>query len=150
MEGFLTDFSKADFTSSRQHMFYDYWLEIKGDRLMPSRSDFSPFRLPRVLSSIIMVDVFRDPLRFKCRLMGTECVNAAGFDPTGQWVDEIANTDKILERYQWLVDNKKPYFSSDNVEWANKNFKSFTSINCPFSTDGENVDLMIASSIYRA
>lgn len=149
MAEFIPEFTGEDFTSDLQREFYDYWLEIRGGRLMPSRADFNPGRIPLVLSSVIMVNVHQDPLSFKIRLMGTECVNAAGLELTGCWIDSIANTEKIIKRYQWLVKNKQPYFSTDNLEWAHKKFKNFTSIVCPFSKDGETVDLLISSNIYK-
>jgi len=48
-----------------------YWNRIRGTRRMPSRTDFDPIDIPRLLSSTALVEVLRDPLDFRFRLLGT-------------------------------------------------------------------------------
>ena len=70
--------------SDRISDLFRVWDEIRGDRTMPSRRDFNPMAVPALLPYIFMDDVFRDPIRFRFRLVGTEIVRGIGFDPTGR------------------------------------------------------------------
>src|SRR3546814_7649374 len=69
---------------------YDYWQSIRpNDLALPGRRHFDPLDIPELLPNIWMLDVKRDPLRFRFRLIGTEIVRFTGRDSTGQWLDEV-------------------------------------------------------------
>ena len=65
------------------------WLSIHpGDRL-PGRQHFDPAGIPRLLKSIVLTEVERDPYRFKVRVLGTAVADAFGRDFTGKYMDEV-------------------------------------------------------------
>lgn len=148
MADFLPNVTAEDMVAPSHKKLYAYWQEIKGDRHMPARADFSPLKLPEILPCIILADVHYDPLRFKIRLAGTQVVSVSGLEPTGGWVDDFPHTEKIIERYSWIVKHKKPYLTEDRLRWVLKDYKRYTGLALPFSSDGENVDIIISCNHY--
>jgi len=71
---------------------------------VPLRSDFDPVALPpRVLPHIWMVDLERDPDRFRFRLCGSHLVRVLGFDPTGRYYEEVFPGFAATETFAALV-----------------------------------------------
>src|SRR5260370_24175935 len=73
---------------SKLKRLYDYWLSIHPHAGLPGRQHFDPTAIPDLLPYIFMVDIERNPLRFKYRLVGTEYVRMIGRDLTGRYLDE--------------------------------------------------------------
>jgi len=69
--------------------FYAYWDDKRGGRSMPSPADLDPLEFAWALGRITLVDVLREPLRFRYRLVGGEHANRLGADMTGKLVDEF-------------------------------------------------------------
>jgi hypothetical protein len=65
---------------------YRYWDNKRRGRAMPQRADIDPTEIVRLLPYIFMVDVERDPLRFRYRLIGTAICEFLGRDFTGRMV----------------------------------------------------------------
>lgn len=59
-----------------------YWREIRGGELVPSRSNFRPGDVTRLLPSLLLLE-YRDPDALVYRLTGTEIVERMGTDFTG-------------------------------------------------------------------
>jgi hypothetical protein len=135
------DFSVEDL-SHEQKVFYDYWLELKRDRLMPMRADFNPMKHPRIAAFLSLEDVTYDPVRFQVRLVGggTSSKRAS----KGEYLDEIPGTNYIVKMLKQMVERKAPYFYASKINWDERNFKNYSSLIVPFSDDGERVTLCMA------
>jgi len=71
-----------------------YWIEKRGNRLMPSRRDIDPTEIPRkTLRNLQIIDVVDDGARYRYRLIGTATVEAYGEDFTGRYTDEMFPPD---------------------------------------------------------
>lgn len=81
-------FRAADIASPALRALYSYWDEKWQGRRMPTRADIEPLEIPTLLPIVYLVDVERDPLRFRFRLVGTRIVAWFGRDTTGSYVDE--------------------------------------------------------------
>src|SRR3954463_522446 len=95
-----------EISDPRLQRFYAYWLRLRDARRFPARRDIDPMDFSYLLGNIMLVDVLRDPLRFRVRLHGTEMAERARFDLTGKWLDELPATDfrtYILDRCRGLV-----------------------------------------------
>ncbi len=68
---------------------YDYWQSLAPPGRLPGRQDLVPEDIAPLWSRAWMLDVFRDPLRYRYRLCGTEMVRSLGGEVTGQWLDEV-------------------------------------------------------------
>jgi hypothetical protein len=91
---------------------YRYWEQQCGPRLFPSRASINPADIKRCLPQTILTDVFRDPLGFRYRLVGTGAINMLGRgELTGKWIDRDLFGDfavPIYEMYKRCVETKRP------------------------------------------
>ena len=136
------DFTIDDLSSIAQTELYTYWLKIKADKLMPSRDDFAPTDLPKILPFISMENVVYDPVRFQIRLVGTQTSSLR--NSVGMFLDDIPGTEHIISMLKEMVELKKPYFYTSNINWDERKYKTYSSLILPFSEDGENVTLCMA------
>lgn len=99
------------FRSDKLRRLYEYWLQKRGSRPMPARRDMDPLDLRFALGDIALVEVLRDPLRFRFRLDGTRQVERFGVDMTGKMLDELPDPTmrRLTERsYGDVVASGKP------------------------------------------
>ncbi len=139
------------FTSDKQRDLLAYWLKIKGDLLMPCRKDLCPTDIPHLLSVIWMADVImEDEPRFKVRLFGTELVRAFQLEGTSKELDEVSFTGDIIKRMTNLVKTKQPYYHECEFPIESEDYKYYSTLTLPMSSDNENVDIIISAlDFYR-
>lgn len=132
---------------------YRYWRSIhrKGD-LLPRREDFDPLAIYDILPFVWMVDIHRNPLRFKFRLMGTENVNAMGWDVTGKWIDEAYPTfcegaDGYAD-YASLAKEKTPSYRKGPAHYHVPEHKLIERIMLPMVDDDNRCNLIVAATVY--
>jgi len=146
---FRDKFSIGDIPHDILKNTYRYWLDIKGQRRMPSRADLKPAEIMPLLPYISLVNVEHDSGRYKIRLVGTETVKAMGVDLTGRYLDELPDIEKFLrDRYDWMVREKRPYLYEDRLNWAGKNYYNFHSLGLPLSRNDEDVDILMYATYY--
>src|SRR5690349_8783685 len=88
--------ARAAITDAALLRLFDYWRAKIRDGHPPSREDIDPLDVPFVMGNMILVDVERDPWRFRYRLAGSRVTNRMGFDPTGKYVDEHPDANHRL------------------------------------------------------
>src|SRR5437763_2141752 len=96
----------AGIVDERLSRLYAYWLKRKGSRRYPARRDLDPVDLRYVLGHLLLIDVLREPLRFRVRLHGAEMTARAHYDLTGKFLDELpdpAYRDYAVRRCEALV-----------------------------------------------
>ena len=142
----ITDFDPSCFTSDKQRDLYSYWLKIKADHQFPSREDFNPTDIPHVLSVIWMADVVDEgnELKFDIRLVGTDIAHAFQQQSANVPLDILTFSDPIIERLTALVKTRKPYYYQGDFPIENTDYNYYSTISLPFSTDDENVDIIIS------
>lgn len=91
---------RAQLVVPEQRQLFDYWLELAGQNALPCRADFSPQRLPRLLSGISLVDVHDDISLCRIRLAGTRLREIYERDVTGLLVAEVSPASK---RDYWVA-----------------------------------------------
>ena len=150
-DGILIDkFDVKDIPHDILKNIYLHWLQMKGDRSMPSRADLNPADIVEFLPNICLVDVGKVTNRYKMRLIGTETVKAISADITGKYLDEVPLLEQHLkERYDWVKKEKRPYIISGKLRWSKFSYLDFCSIGLPLSGDGENVDIIMYVSCYK-
>jgi hypothetical protein len=47
-----------------------------------------------------------------------------------------------------VVETQKPYYTLGTMDWADKSFVDYSALVLPMSSDGEHVDIIIASMQY--
>jgi hypothetical protein len=129
--------------------FYDYWLRVAPPGRLPGRQHIAPEDLVALLPRLWMADVFRDPLRLRYRLVGTEIVRSVQRELTGQWLDEVqpetVSNPMLSNRYRFIVETGRPTWRRGATLW-NRDQQHRTVENClvPLATNGETVDKIFA------
>ncbi len=114
---------------------------------MASRSDFDPLEMPRLLSSIILIDVEGSDAHLRIRLVGTKIVDMYGSDYTGKYMNEIDFGDvrnKVLKEYHLPVSEKRPVFSDHEFRKLNDYHHTIERAIFPLSDDDNTVNKLIA------
>lgn len=140
----------ASIQDSRLRRLYDYWLAKRGTRRFPARADIDPLDFPYLLGNIMLLDVVRDPLRFRVRVHGTEMVMRAGYELTGKFLDDLPISDYrsyVRERCEGLVRDGEPLLIRHNRALDGK-ARRYEAIWLPFADDGDSVSMLLCALIY--
>ena len=131
---------------------YEYWDSKRRGRPMPSRADIDPNEIRDLLPGIILIDVAHDPLRLTYRLVGTDEVEARGYDPTGKDVGEhvFAVTPAFgLETYALAAARGVVVYDQEPWSAPNPRLCEVGSVVMPLSSDGKTVNKLMAFCDYR-
>ena len=131
---------------------YDYWCSISPPGRLPGRQHLLAEDIAPLWSRTWMLDVYRDPLRFRYRLCGTEMVRSLGREVTGAWLDEIhpeliANPHS-RERLRFMAATGTPTWRRGMPLWTrDPKHRVIETCIVPLSADGAAVDKMLAVSV---
>jgi hypothetical protein len=132
--------------------FYEYWLAVTPPGRLPGRQHVAPEDIVPLLSRLWMLDVFRDPLRFRYRLVGTDITRSVQRELTGMWLDEAQpesiNNVNLRDRYRFILETGQATWRRGKTLW-HRDPTHLLVENClaPLATDGETVDKVIAVSV---
>jgi hypothetical protein len=135
-------------TSVNLQQALDYWMAARGSREFPERADIDPVDIPRLLSHIVLTDVFHDPLRFRYRLIGTAVTAMAGRDATGKWLDEELygeNLDRMLWAYRKCVGDQAPVAVREQIQFADRDWIVIEAVLLPLGSPGGPVDVILSA-----
>jgi hypothetical protein len=132
--------------------FYEYWRSIAPQDQLPGRQHLVPEDIAPLLSRLWMLDVFRDPLRFRYRLVGTDITRSVRRELTGLWLDEaqpesVQNVD-LRDRYRFILETGQATWRRGRTLW-DRDPTHHVVENClaPLATDGVTIDKIIAVSV---
>ena len=131
---------------------YDYWRRIAPQGGLPGRQHIWPGDMVAFLPQAWLLDVARDPLRFRYRLIGTAEVRVLGADLTGRWLDEVHsetwNSPAVRDRLRFIAETGKPTWGRSPVLWGPERRHQIIE-NCllPLAADGTTVDMILACSV---
>ena len=138
----------------RLAQLYRYWLSItpRGGGL-PGRQHFDPLDIPSLLPWLWLVDVWRAPLRFRYRLLGTEHVRVMERDMTGQWIDEAHAGFTGSDTYPQFVAAAERaaigYRKGEPPFHVAKDHLEMERLLLPLAADGKAVDMLLAITVYH-
>jgi len=136
----------------RCRAFHDHVLSITPAGRLPSRTQLDPTRIPALLPRLWIVEVEREPIRLRLRLMGTKVVEALRRDSTGQYFDDAfpqARPEEYFDRYLFMILERAgtwrrgAAFVDPGPGWS-----EVETVIMPFASDGETVDRLYACSVY--
>jgi len=112
----------AEVASPDIRRLHAYWLDKCRGREFPAKADIEPSEITSLLPYLLIAEFFRDPLRVRYRLVGTEIVAFNEFEFTGNWLHEVgwdADTKTLLlDRYATLTERRVPLFGRGDYEPA--------------------------------
>jgi hypothetical protein len=132
--------------------FHDYVESIAGRGRLPSRAAFDPTQIPALLPQLWIVEVERDPIRLRIRLIGTRVTEALQRDRTGQYFDDAfpqARPEEYFDRYLFMILEQTGTWRrgaalvDPHAEWS-----EVENVIMPFASDGAVVDRLYGFSIY--
>ena len=134
------------------NQFYEYWLHAAPAGRLPGRQHMVPEAIVPLLSRLWILDVFRDPLRYRYRLVGTDITRSLQRELTGLWLDEAqpetVRNQTLCDRYRYIVETGRPTWRRGQTLW-NRDPSHRLVENClaPLAADGVTVDKIIAVSM---
>lgn len=135
-----TDFSRESLAPAYVRAAYDYWCRARGAERLPPVEAIDPTRLPvECLPYLSVLEVERDPLRFRSRLTATAVVEALGDDQTGRYLDEIDGMAEPLARFAWCVREQRPYLTESDITFAPRDYKRYRALGLPFGDAARGV-----------
>ena len=120
-----------------------YWEERRRDRSMPSRADIDPLDIPDLLPNVFLVNVSREPLEFRYRLLGTQIVRHSAADYTGKSLHDLPEQcppSRIWSLFQRVVEERRPF--SAQVPYVYIPGKFVEMLATPLSDDGAHVNMI--------
>jgi hypothetical protein len=131
---------------------YEYWLAIAPAGRLPGRQHLAPEDIVPLWSRLFMLDVSRDPLRYRYRLCGTEIAGSLGHEVTGRWLDEvhpqlIANP-LSRERFRFTAETGCPTWRRGPPLWSrHPDHRTLETCIVPLAADGHSVDQMVGVAV---
>ena len=132
---------------------FEYWLSKKGEKLAPRREDIDPTEIQPLLPFVGLVDVLRDPLRFRYRLAGTAIVQSYGREVTGKYLDEIdlnGHQHAIIAEYKKVVEEKEASCATWEFTRHDGRHLRYERLALPLSSDGKIIDMLFGGAVFDA
>lgn len=139
-------FDPGRIEESTLRTLFEYW---DGQRpvpgRLPARRDIDPLDIPKLLPCIYVLDVERDPMRFRFRLVGTSIIDWFKRDATGMYMDDPEygrQVEVILTHYLEVVDAARPRYDHHHSPQLDARYRNYARLMCPLATDGKTVDML--------
>jgi hypothetical protein len=139
-----------DLQNPRLVRLYRHWEAIRGARAMPSRAAFDPVDVPELLGNLILVEVLRQPLRFRYRLIGSRLTERVGRDMTGRFFDEVPEPlyrERLREWHGGTVAERAPR-GGVTARRLLQRWAPYEILTLPLSEDGVEVDMTLTGLYY--
>jgi hypothetical protein len=133
----------------RLQRFLAYLGEKRAGRDFAARRDIDPLDFPYILGDVVLLDVLREPLRFRYRVVGTALAGWRGYDLQGKFVDDHPDPEYrefVLARYRETVERRCPTGGVYDLFLDGKQ-RSYQSVRVPLSDDGTTIDMIIAAFV---
>jgi hypothetical protein len=124
-----------------------YWESKRAGRRMPARRDLDPIlEVPKLVPWIVLVDVLRDPLDFRFRLVGSGVVDRSQGNRTGKLFSEVP--DFGPGNYLWthraaVVETGTPLRSEPPYVGRTRGVRRVADIHLPLSNDDADVNMIL-------
>lgn len=122
----------------------EYWQFKCQDRKIPARADLDPLEMRGALNQMVMIEIHRDPLRFRTRLVGSEQMKKRGFDYTAKWLDELPEGYRsvVLPRAEAVAKRGEAVRSRIRREIDGR-FFDYETVWLPLGIDGETATMIM-------
>lgn len=140
----------ADITTEDEALrrLYRYWNGRRGGLRFPSRVAIDPVDFAYALGRVSLIEVQRDPLRFRYRLVSTMLTEHLGYEMTGKYVDDIPEPsmrDFTRRFYERALALRAPLHEIGTALIERYSWRHEVLV-LPLAADGETIDMLL---IYR-
>lgn len=137
----------ASAAAARAHEeLYAYWAGLRRSGRLPGRDDIRPDDFKRLLPTVSLIDVRREPLDFRLRLAGTGLYGVYGREITGRTLGEVYNTgaaDYWRRELTKIVEDRRPSVGVHSLAWRGVSHSSILWLRLPLATNGRDVDMIL-------
>jgi hypothetical protein len=142
----------TDFHPSARRLLV-HWQQIHPPHGLPGRQHFDPATVPDLLPNIRLVEVHRDPLRFRYRLLGSRVDIVHGRNMTNQWLDEAHGGDRkgqaLLDDYCRVVETGQPTWRRGTPHVVPEpECVTVEVLRLPLARDGSTIDMLLCLNLY--
>ena len=144
----VDELSSDALESERLRRFHQIWIELKGARDLPFRAAVSPERLAFLLGQVTIVDVLREPLNFRFKLIGTKIEEAGRHGDQGKSVDQIEPIvygKMVAAAYREVVARREPLCHRINYQ-HHQSQVTLERVILPFTVAGSDVEKLLEAS----
>lgn len=125
---------------------YAYWAGLRTGPRLPGRGDIKPEDFKRLLPTVSLIDVRRDPMDFRLRLAGTGLYSVYGREITGRGLDDVYNSaaaDYWRVELGKIVEERRPAVGVHSLSWRGASHMSILWLRLPLATNGVDVDMIL-------
>ena len=137
----------ASAAAARAHEeLYAYWAGLRRSGRLPGRDDIRPDDFKRLLPTVSLIDVAREPVDFRLRLAGTGLYGVYGREITGRTLGEVYNTgaaDYWRRELTKIVEDRRPAVGVHSLAWRGASHISILWLRLPLATNGRDVDMIL-------
>lgn len=140
---------QLELDDDRLRRLFAYWLEKRGERPFPAKSEIDPVEFSYILGYVTLVDVEREPRRYRFRLDGSILAALSGMDYTGRYLDELPGEQYvafITETYDRVVNSSEP-FRYRKHELLDQQLFSEETVILPLGDHPPKVDMLMVAVI---
>ncbi len=149
LPGGKMDYHGQGFRDPRLAYLFDYWRAKKGERIAASRTDLLPSEIKPFLTIMNLIDVQRDPMRFRHRLVGTEIVDWLGRDVTGAMVSpELYGPafERVFDGLRAVTEEVRPYRRLARLSWYDRSWLAVESLELPLIDSAGEVNMILRAA----
>jgi hypothetical protein len=134
--------------AAQSRQLYADWKTRRRGRLFPARADFDPLELRYIIGNLSLLDVIRDPLRFRYRVHSTNMAEWLGYDLTGKDIDmspKPGRGTEIKDHFARVVESGEPLARVH--EWLGGNHRTLKheALVLPLASDGITIDMIMSA-----
>ena len=121
-----------------------WWVRSNGGRL-PLKRQWDVTEHRPIIANLFLTELMPDG-EFRFKLIGEDVIKMLGVNNTGKVVKNAHRADyghALDEYYRSIVRDPVCKLCRGSLAFAERDFCRFESIDCPLSSDGERVDLVI-------
>lgn len=137
----------ASAAAARAHEeLYAYWARLREGGRLPGRGDIRPDDFKRLLPTISLIDVHRNPLEFRLRLAGTGLYGVYGREITGRTLAEAYSAtaaDYWRRELTKVVEERRPSVGVHSLAWRGAAHISILWLRLPLASNGADVDMIL-------
>ena len=135
-------------TAVRAHEeLFAYWAGLRRrGRALPARDDLDPVQMKRLLPTVSLTQVLRDPVDYRLRLAGTGLWGVYGGEITGKRLTDVYNTaaaDYWRGELDQVVAERRPRAGHHSMAWRGASHMTLLWLRLPLATNGADVDVIL-------
>jgi hypothetical protein len=125
---------------------FAYWAGLRRRGALPARHDLDPGRIKRLLPTVSLTQVLREPLDYRLRLAGTGLWGVYGGEISGKRLTDIYNPDAAdywRDELDQVVADKRPRAGHHSMAWRGASHMTLLWLRLPLASNGCDVDVIL-------